>query len=148
MTTRAEFVSAVVALATRAAATLPDARVLREQVKPTDFEQGQVLFTIPDPAERDILGTVGNCPPYYITDAVSIEVAAADTEAALRPRYSAAVAALERELAVDRSLGGLVKGMLWDGGAGSTQPVEGASGERYGEIKITAEYESASRLAD
>lgn len=147
MTTREDVMLELAALCGRALASLGPGAVVRAPSQPVEFALGETLFTLPEADGVERLSTIGNRPPFYMTDRIEIEVAVADDGAALIARLIAALGALDAELEADATLGGTVKGRDWTVSEARTDTRAGASPERSAEVIITVEYESASRLA-
>ena len=145
--TRAQIRAGLKAVLDAAAAAVASARVLDRPARPEDLARGQVVFILDDPDPVEEVQTLGRRAPFYRTERYTVEVAAAETEAALEALHEGALAALDAALEADRTLGGLAKGLDWALEALDAGAPEGACAERAADIAIDVEYETGSRLA-
>jgi|GEM_PF-4645909 len=144
-TTRTAVQASIFAAVQRAAAALPDARAVLEPEKPVEIDETETVLTVFPPEGDAPLETLGRHPPFYQIDRINVEVVVSGTDHAAR--FDAALAVLDTEFSADRRLAGTVKGLLWSAEGSTVVDVGSASVQREGEVEVTVEYESATRLA-
>ncbi len=138
-------------LATLAAAADAEATVETNTDEPEEIPEGGLVI-IRDGNPKPVVETLGGFDDVYMTCTFPAEVYVVGGTAATRDaRYDALLQALAgawlaRDENGQRSLGGLVYGVIIDRPEPMTEPREGSAACKMGTIQVTVEYTAPSTL--